>query len=541
MTATKAIAGTAVLFGTVLTMMASDPGAQAPAGAGPQVEAPPAGRAGQAPAAPGRGGGRGRGNATATLFAEHCAECHGSDLAGGRAPSLFDQAWLNTVDDERLMNGILHGVPNTEMEPFNQVLTEEQAWSLVQYMRNQGDTLRPRPAYVPNPDGQVVQSEKQTFTIEVVAGGLNTPYGFDFLPDGRLLVSERPGTLRIVSDGRLSDPVKGTPTVHVQQDGGMLDVAVHPNYAQNGWIYLAYVEAQPGWTPPPPSATPEPPAGRGGRGNANRPPSMTVFVRGKLSPNNEWVEEQLLFRAPTDLYTTNGAHYGTRFIFDREGHLFFSIGDRGEFRHAQDLTNPLGKIHRVNDDGTVPQDNPFVNQPGAVPSIWTYGNRNPQGFAWAPETGLLWESEHGPSGGDEINIIEKGKNYGWGVATMGTQNGISKRTEPGMVDPVVYYTPTIAPSGIGFYTGDRYPGWKNNLFVSGLRGEQLRRLEIAGREVTHQEVVFEQFGRIRDVLTGPDGLLYLLQQNPTGGASGVPLSGETPGAVLRLVPQQSQP
>ena len=161
------------------------------------------------------------------------------------------------------------------------------------------------------------------------------------------------------------------------------------------------------------------------------------------------------------------------------GHVFYSLGERGEMTNAQDLSKPLGKIHRVNDDGSIPKDNPFVNTPNALPSIWTYGHRNPQGLAWDPD-GLLWESEHGPTGGDEINIIEKGKNYGWGVISMGVQNGITERSHEGMEQPIVYYTPTIAPSGIGFYTGSKYPGWKNNLFVAALAGQQLRRLEISG-------------------------------------------------------------
>jgi glucose/arabinose dehydrogenase len=536
MTPTKAIAGAAIVFGTVLSMMATTPGAQAPAGSVPQVGAP-AGRAGQAPAAPGRG--RGRGNATAALFAEHCADCHGTDLAGARAPSLFDPAWLATIDDARMVKSIEDGIPNTEMEPFKQTLTDEQIWALVQYIRTQGDTLRARPAFVADPNGQVITSEKATFRIEVVAGGIDTPWGLEFLPDGRMIVTERSGGLRLIADGKLSEPIKNTPAVHVQQDGGMLDVEVHPQYAQNGWIYLAYTEAQPGWVAPPPSATPEPPpAVRGGRGAANRPPSMTVIARGKINANHEWVDHEILFRGSNDLYTTNGSHYGARFIFDQDNHLFFSIGERGVMGNAQDLTNPLGKIHRVNDDGTVPADNPFVGQAGAVASIWTYGNRNPQGFSWQPGTGVLWSSEHGPNGGDEINIIEKGKNYGWGVITMGTQNGITKRSEPGMEQPVVYYTPTIAPSGITFYTGDRFPNWKGNLFVTALRGEHLRRLEISGREVTRQEVVFEQFGRVRDVVNGPDGNLYVLIQNPTGGSTGLSLAAGTPGAVIRLVPAQ---
>ena len=177
-----------------------------------------------------------------------------------------------------------------------------------------------------------------------------------------------------------------------------------------------------------------------------------------------------------------------------------------------------------------------MKQPGALPTIWSYGHRNPQGLAWDPVTGKLWESEHGPNGGDEINIIEPGHNYGWGVITMGIQPGITKRSEPGMEPPIVYYTPTIAPSGIVFYTGDKYPGWKNNLFVSGLAGQQLRRLETSGGKVVHQEAVFNQFGRVHDVIVGPDGLLYVTLQLP-----GQVLSQSTPGMVARLVPVKPEP
>ena len=199
--------------------------------------------------------------------------------------------------------------------------------------------------------------------------------------------------------------------------------------------------------------------------------------------------------------------------------------------NAQDLSNPLGKIHRVNDDGTVPKDNPFVGRAGALATIWSYGHRNPQGLAWDPVTGQLWESEHGPQGGDEINVIGKGKNYGWGVITMGNQPGLTKRAEEGMEQPVAYYSPTIAPSGMTFSNGKKYPRWKNNLFVSALGGQQLRRLEVSGGKVTAQEVVFNQFGRVHDVIEGPDGLLYVTLQLP-----GQVLSASTPGMVARLVP-----
>jgi aldose sugar dehydrogenase len=341
------------------------------------------------------------------------------------------------------------------------------------------------------------------------------------------------GQLRVVENGVLLPPVSGTPRVHVQQDAGMFDVQVHPRYSDpgNGWIYLSYAELQPGYTEP---AAPAPGAGRG-RGGATAP-SMTTIVRGRLR-GNAWVDQEFIYRAPADLYTTNGAHFGSRFIFDDAGHLFFSIGDRGVMTNAQDLSSPLGKIHRVNDDGSIPSDNPFVDTPNAVASIWSYGHRNPQGLAWDPVSGYLWESEHGPTAGDEINIIEKGHNYGWGVATKGTQAGITRSSEPGMDDPVVYYIPTYAPAGISFYRGDRYPAWKDtSLFVGGLAGQALRRLVIAGNTVTQQEVIFNQYGRIRDVVEGPDGYLYLAVNHGTGQGTDYGLISPVPGWVVRLVP-----
>jgi glucose/arabinose dehydrogenase len=300
----------------------------------------------------------------------------------------------------------------------------------------------------------------------------------------------------------------------------MLDVAYH-----SGWVYLSYTEVEPGVTPAPGSDTAPNPA----------PPTMTVLVRGHIR-NNQWTDNQEIFRAPSSLYTTTGEHYGSRFLFDGKGHLFFSLGERGNMVNAQSLTTPLGKIHRVNEDGSVPTDNPFVNIPDAVSSIWSLGHRNPEGLAFDPVTGELWESEHGPVAGDEINVIDKGHNYGWGLASMGLQPGIFKQTAPNTDQPIVFYTPTLAPSGISFYSGDRYPGWKNNLFVTGLAGQELLRLEINGRKVVSQEAVFKEFGRVRDVITGPDGLLYVLLQNPTGASTGLALSAATAGMVIRLVP-----
>jgi aldose sugar dehydrogenase len=504
----------------------------------------------QAPAG-GRGGGRG--NPGGALFIAACSGCHGTPEVTGRAPWLFDQKWLDGSDDDKIANTIRHGVPEKGMVGFTpEQLSDPQVFQLIAYMRTATANLKPKPAYVADPEGAVITSEKQTVKLEVLTRDVNTPFGLAFLPDGRLLITERNGTLRILDKTRLSEPIKGTPKPHVQQDGGFLDVTVHPQYARNGWIYLSYSEVQPGFvaSPPPPAdptATPATAPGAGapggaqgrGRGGPPQPPSNTVIARGKINKNNEWTDQQVIFRSPTELYVSSGVHFGSRFAWDRDRHLFFTLGERGTMQNAQDLKNPLGKIHRVNDDGSVPKDNPFVDTPDADRTIWSYGHRNPEGLAWEPVTGRLWESEHGPSGGDEINIIEKGHNYGWGVASKGLQGGITKTSEPGMDDPIVYYTPAIAPAGIAFYTGTRYPGWKNtSLFVGGLVGQQLRRLEIDNEKVVKQEVLFAEFGRVRDVIEGPDGYLYVALQSPTG-AQGVPLSAATPGMIVRLIPDSA--
>jgi glucose/arabinose dehydrogenase len=459
----------------------------------------------------------------AQTFSDNCQSCHGTTLTGGRGPSLFAESLLSSHSDGALRQTIKAGIANSEMPAFAGRLNDDDISQVIAYLRIRGGQLKADPPFVASPDGQILHSQKQTFRIEVIASGLQTPWGEAFLPDGRLLVTERTGPLHIIDHGKLlPDPVQGTPTVFVRQDGGMLDVAAH-----NGWIYLSYTEVEPGVTPAPGSDTAPNPA----------PPTMTVLVRGHIR-NNAWVDSHELFRAPPSLYTTTSDHYGSRFLFDGKGHLFFSIGDRHNMVNAQSLATPLGKIHRVNEDGSIPADNPFVKVPEAVPSIWSLGHRNPEGLAFDPVTGDLWESEHGPTGGDEINVIDEGHNYGWGLASMGLEPGILRQAAPNTDPPIAFYTPAIAPSGINFYSGDRYPGWKNNLFVAALAGQELLRLETKDRQIVAQEPVLRGFGRVRDVITGPDGLLYVLVQNPTGGGTGMALSASTAGMVIRLVPVQ---
>lgn len=439
----------------------------------------------------------------ARVYQEACAACHGARLEGGKARSLLDDVWVFGGDDAALAATIRDGRPAAGMPPFGALLDAPAIRAMVYYLHETRATLRAGrwPGTSP-PDASVRRSEKHAYRIEIVADGLNTPWGMAFRPDGRLLVSERPGTVRVLELRKpLTPPVGGTPAVWARQDGGLLDIAIHPDYPANGWVYLAYCE--PG-----------------------RPPtSTTKIVRGKIR-DGRWVEQQTIYQAPPALYVADNTHFGARVLFDRAGHLYFSIGDRGTMSDAQRLSSPNGKIHRVHDDGRVPADNPFVTTPGAVGQIWSLGNRNPQGLAWHPVTGELWSTEHGPRGGDELNVIEKGKNYGWPAVTFGINydgTPITDRTAaPGLESPVTYWTPSAAPSGIAFYTGTRFPGWTNDLFVAMLAEHELRRLVVRGRTVTHQETIFKGFGRVRHVVTGPDGLLYVALNDP--------------GRIVRLVP-----
>jgi glucose/arabinose dehydrogenase len=451
---------------------------------------------------PSRPAGLGEG-AVAKRYGELCAACHGPNLEGGRAPSLLDDTWTFGGDDKSLAESIREGRPGTLMAPFKAALTDLEIRALVVFIREQAGQARTQGQNVTSPVvDTVVQSEQHAFKLETVVDGLDTPWGLAFLPDGRLLVSERPGRLRVIAPGQpLGEPIAGTPAVWAQQDGGMMDVALHPDYASNGWVYLAYSDP----------------------GTAGA--SMTAIVRGRVR-EGRWVDQQSLYAPPRELYWADNTHFGSRFLFDRAGHLFYSIGDRGHEKEAQDLSRPNGKIHRVQDDGRVPPDNPFVARAGAQGSIWSYGNRNVQGLAFHPVTGELWASEHGPRGGDELNLIEPGHNYGWPAITFGINydgTPVSDRTEQeGMEQPVVQWTPSIGVCGIAFYSGDRFPRWKNDLFVTGLVGQELLRLVTSGHKVVHQEVLFQKIGRVRTVATGPDGYLYVVLNNP--------------GRIVRLVP-----
>lgn len=334
-------------------------------------------------------------------------------------------------------------------------------------------------------------SEKLEFTLDTLAVGLSNPWGMAFLPDGKVLITERPGRLRMWSDGKLLDkPVEGLPQIWAHGQGGLLDIILHPDYTHNGWIYLAYSRKD----------------GTGGN---------TAIGRGKLQGHQLVDFEELFFGQDR---SDAPFHFGCRMVFDDQQFLYFTIGDRGEMQNAQQLTNHNGKVMRIHDDGTVPSDNPFAGWPAALPEIWSYGHRNIQGMAVHPVSRKIWTHEHGPKGGDEINIITRGGNYGWPLATFGINYDgtiiTPDTTYPGTIDPVIHWTPSIAPCGMTFVTGDRYPGWQGNLLVGALAGQHIRRLELQDDRIVHQEVLLEGFGRFRDVRQAPDGFIYLLTENP---------------------------
>lgn len=345
-------------------------------------------------------------------------------------------------------------------------------------------------------EAQVYASAGQRFVVKTVTAGLEHPWSLAFLPDGRRLVTERPGRLRFVdADGKLDPrPVTGLPPIAAVGQGGLLDVVLHPDYAKNGWLYFSYAGP-----------------GDGGQG--------TEVARAKLD-GHTLRDVQVLFRLRPK--TRTGHHFGSRLVFDRAGFLYITLGDRGDMERAQRLDDHAGSVIRLHDDGRVPQDNPFVGRAGALPEKFTLGNRNMQGAALNPRTGELWAHEHGPQGGDEINIIRSGVNYGWPVITYGrnyvTGTKIGEGTaKSGMAQPIHVWTPSIAPSGMAFYAGTRFPAWADNLFVGALAGEMLVRLEWQDDRIVREERLLEgAVGRIRDVRSGPDGYLYLLTDSSNG-------------------------
>ncbi len=336
-----------------------------------------------------------------------------------------------------------------------------------------------------------VQTEKLLINVDTLYSELENPWGMTWLGDGRMLLTERKGEILIFKDDKFTgEKVQGLPAVHAVNQAGLLDIAVHPKYAENGWIYIAYAQNFPDST------------------------AATTIMRFKLEGNTASQQEELIVAGPP---WKGGRHFGSRIVFDNEGYLYFSNGDKGNIpMNAQDLTNAHGKIHRIHDDGKIPTDNPFVNTPGAVPSIWSYGNRNPQGLIFDKANNRLWEVEHGPKGGDELNLIEKGKNYGWPVISYGMNYDGTVLTEitekEGMEQPVTYYVPSIATCGMTLVTSDKYPAWKGNILIGALVKMHINRVEMNGATAGAKEIMLQDIGRVRQVSESPDGYIYAITE-----------------------------
>ncbi len=451
-----------------------------------------------------------QGNAEAgkTIYNQHCASCHGKGLVGGNAQSMLDGVWQFGAGRGDLVRNIKFGIAANGMPDYKDTLSNRQINQVVGYiLAAEKQAAPPKP-----PLPKKLLTRDYDVDVTVVAEGLEVPWALTFIDNDTALLTERAGRLRLLKDGELHpDAIADTPAVFAAGQGGLMDVAIDPDYADNGWVYLAYSHALPG--------------------EGNNRPAMTRVVRGQIK-DHAWTDEQVVFEAPHDTYISSLYHYGSRLAFDPEGHLYITIGDRGKQDDAQDLTKPNGKTHRVNRDGTIPKDNPFADHDNALPSIYTLGNRNAQGLATHPKTGGLWSSEHGPMGGDEINLIKPGVNYGWPVITYGINyNGkpvSDLQAKEGLAQPMHYWTPSIAVCGIDFVQGDHFPRWQNNLFVTALSHQELRRMNIQDGRVIYQEVILKNAGRVRDIASAPDGTVYVVLNQP-----GTVLKLTNGGPVLR--------
>lgn len=433
----------------------------------------------------------------ASNYRMYCAGCHGDNLEKFAA-----KQWMEEQGTASVERSIKEGILEMGMPAFAKTFSDKELKELAVYVKKgiPADRTLLKPAVTA--DG-IVKSEEYNLVIDTVVTGLEVPWGLAFLPNGDLLISQRKGTLHTFSNGKLSAPIEGLPPIMASGQGGLLDLALHPDYDKNGWIYFSYSALDT---------------------HSEKRLGNTAVMRARLQ-GNKLTDQQLLFQGTP--FTDRTHHFGCKLAFDGKGYLYFGIGDRGQhFDFPQKLDNANGKIHRIHDDGRIPTDNPFVNTPGAIKSIYSYGHRNPQGLVVHPVTGDLWETEHGPMGGDELNLIKPGLNYGWPVISYGINYDGTVLTEltqkEGMEQPVLQWTPSIAPCGMTVVKGERFKKWENNILVGSLRFHYVERIALNGQKVAHTEKLVDKIGRVRNVVMGPDGLVYI--------------GLEEPGMIVRLVP-----
>jgi glucose/arabinose dehydrogenase len=445
-----------------------------------------------------------------SYYLETCAKCHGNNAEGGGGGTLslntkekFDQKY-----DKPFYDAIQKGVPERGMEAYDN-LSDAEIWGLVVYIRElQAKALRSEFGSPTAKDG-VFKGQRADYKLETVVdteSGLKTPWGIDWLPDGRYLVTSRTGKMHLFDKNGKGQEVANVPASVEMNQGGLMDVAVHPDYAKNGWIYLAVNDPK------------------------DSRSAMTKIVRGKLTfPNGvpTWGSTQDILKLPDETYTSSGIHFGCRIAFDGKGHVFIAIGSRGNEDQPQLITSPYGKIYRLMDDGKIPTDNPFKENSGVLGGVWSYGHRNPQGLAFGTD-GKLYETEHAPRGGDELNEILKGENYGWNIISYGINYNGTPHAVPWPTKdqkfrmPIFRWLPSIGASGLDSVKGNAFPQWKGDLVAGGLVGNVVDRIRVKDGKLVEREELIHGMGRVRDVACGPDGNIYIVFNQPD--------------KVMRLVP-----
>jgi glucose/arabinose dehydrogenase len=426
------------------------------------------------------------------IYTEKCASCHGE-----KVEAFVDRKWKHGNTKPEIVASITNGYADFGMPSWGDIISQKDVNDLADLIVSSLKTVQQYDfaKEKKNTSGPAVfKTAAMTVTLDTIATELSSPWGFEQMPDGSYLIADRIGVLYHVDDKRNKKVITGTPEVVAEGQGGLLDVILHPKFAENGWIYLSYSK---------------------GKTIDGKKLATTAVVRGKIK-GDAFVEQQEVFEGLP--YGPARHHYGSRLVFGKTGHLFISMGDRGQEKvYPQNLETAPGKIHRVNDDGSIPKDNPFVGKGKAIETIYAYGIRNPQGM-FMDQAGILWEHEHGPRGGDELNIIKAGANYGWPVITYGINydgkpiSQISKKE--GMEQPITYWLPSIAPSGLTMVTGSKYPAWKGNIMVGSLRFNYVDRVVIKDNKFVSQEKIMLNIGRTRNVEMGRDGYLYVGIENP---------------------------
>ncbi|WP_245681408.1 PQQ-dependent sugar dehydrogenase [Arcticibacter eurypsychrophilus] len=431
---------------------------------------------------------------SASLYLATCSGCHGEKMN-----AFVDRKWKFGNSKEDLFKSIKNGHPNEGMPSFKAAFTDKEIYALADYILT-GIKNVDQYTIDEKPSSSLFKTEKMSIRLDTVAKGMQIPWSIAFLPGKDMLVTDKVGKLYQITEDGSKKEITGVPEVVAEGQGGLMDVILDPSFATNKLIYLSYSKPK-------------------------NSLATTAIMQAKLSGDRLTEQKDIFIAEP---YSRTRHHYGSRMVFGRDGFLYFSVGERGnEKENPQEIKgNDLGKIHRIKTDGSPAPGNPFAKTPGAEASIYSYGHRNPQGLAVDPKTGVIWSNEHGPRGGDELNIIKPGQNYGWPVITYGI-NYDGKIMSPisakeGMAQPQHYWIPSIATSGIAFVSGNKYPAWKDNILSGSLRFKYLNRSVMQNDKVTHEEILFKNIGRLRDVRMGPDGFIYI--------------AVESPGTIYRLVP-----